>query len=239
MATSWRLARALDVYRAELAARWPNRDRRSDGGIGDAEHAARSSDHNPWLKSDGMGIVRAWDTDKDLTGPATDPQSASAATEANWLAEHLRSLGKAGDPRLVGGGYVIWNRRIAGEVGDWAWRPYDGQNSHEHHVHLSVSRNASGFDSTIPWGIWPPVPSPLEDDVLKDQTVINPISKQPETLDVTIAYLEQRVVDSLLEKLPAAIWNYMIVNPVAGAKETASTALSYLESRITGRPVKK
>jgi hypothetical protein len=151
--TSWRVADALLTLRAEVNARWPNRDKRSDGTIGNAEHAARSSDHNPWLKSSGVGVVRALDVDKDLDGPATDARPAGEATAATWLAEHLRGLGKAGDPRLVGGGYVIWNRRIASEVGAWAWRPYSGANPHTHHVHVSVSRNSPAFDSASSWGV--------------------------------------------------------------------------------------
>jgi len=44
-----------------------------------------------------------------------------------------------------------------------------------------------------------------DDDVLKDQTITNPVSGQPETLDVTIAYLEERVVESLKAQLPALV----------------------------------
>jgi hypothetical protein len=33
--------------RDQIDRRWPNRDKRSDGWIGDSDHAARKSDHNP------------------------------------------------------------------------------------------------------------------------------------------------------------------------------------------------
>jgi hypothetical protein len=33
------------------------------------------------------------------------------------------------------------------------WRPYDGSNPHEKHMHVSVSLDPAGFDSTVPWGI--------------------------------------------------------------------------------------
>lgn len=150
---SWRLAASLAQYRAEVNARWPKRDKRSDGTIGDAEHATRNSDHNPWLKSRGVGVVRAVDIDKDLLGPGTDTLPAERAPEAEWLAEHVRKLGKARDPRLVGGGYVIWRGRIASEANGFEWTKYKGENPHRHHLHVSVSRNPAGFDSSAPWGI--------------------------------------------------------------------------------------
>jgi hypothetical protein len=161
---AWRVARSLLTLRSEIEARWPNRDRRSDGFIGNAEHATRSSDHNPWVKLAGVGVVRAFDVDKDLTGKGTDALPPERAVEATWLAEHVRALGKAGDPRLVGGGYVIWNRRIASEVAGWSWRPYSGVNAHAHHLHVSVTRNSPAFDSASSWGVL------QEDTLTADET---------------------------------------------------------------------
>lgn len=136
----WRTANAIDQLRSEINLRWPDRSKKSDGTIGDAAHASRDSDHNPWVKVDGVGVVRAI----DITAEGID---------ADAYAEHLRALGKAGDPRLVGGGYVIWNKRIASERQGWAWRRYTGANGHTRHVHLSLSRNRGGFDSRASWGI--------------------------------------------------------------------------------------
>ena len=151
---AWRTAHALDVLRNEVNTRWPYRSKISDGTIGDAAHAARTSDHNPWLVVNGVGVVRAF----DCTANGIDPDA---------YAEHLRALGKAGDPRLTGGGYVIWNKRIASERQGWAWRKYTGANGHTHHIHLSLSRNQAGFDSRASWGITelgrpkpPPPPAP-------------------------------------------------------------------------------
>lgn len=137
---TWRLARSLSVLRDEINTAYPNRDRTSDGTIGDPAHAGRRSDHNP----DANGVVRAMDIDADL-----GPSGAAAA-----LAEHLRSLGAAGDARLTDWGYVIFNARIAGgnpERGPnrWNWRPYTGPNAHRHHLHLSVGRR--GYDLDLPW----------------------------------------------------------------------------------------
>ncbi|WP_376777824.1 peptidoglycan-binding domain-containing protein [Kibdelosporangium persicum] len=60
-------------------------------------------------------------------------------------------MGAAGDARLVGGGYVIYNRRIT--RADWrGWSTYTGSNPHTSHVHVSFSRNRSGFDDSRGWG---------------------------------------------------------------------------------------
>ena len=150
---AWRTAHALDTLRAEINLRWPGRSKVSDGTIGDAAHASRTSDHNPWVQVNGVGVVRAF----DCTANGIDPDA---------YAEHLRSLGKAGDPRLVPGGYVIWNKRIASERQGWAWRRYTGSNGHTHHIHLSLTTKPSGFDSRASWGISgvgrpkPPPPAP-------------------------------------------------------------------------------
>lgn len=149
---AWRNCGASLALVAEVNARWPNRDKASDGTIGDAAHATRTSDHNPFIIVDNIGVVRARDIDKD-------------GIDAPWLAEYLRTLGAAGDRRLTGGGYVIFNRRIT--MPNWSgWRVYAGTNPHDHHVHVSFSLNRAGFDSTAGWGIsGAPTPTAVEDDL--------------------------------------------------------------------------
>ena len=133
---SWRLADALGDLREEINARWPGRDKSSDGSIGDTSHSARKSDHNP----NSAGVVRAIDVDVD-------------GIPAAWLADHVRKRGKKGDRRLTPGGYVIFNHRIASDVGDWGWRAYTGSNPHTGHVHISVATAASGYDANGDWGV--------------------------------------------------------------------------------------
>lgn len=142
----WRNCRASIVLADEINRRWPARDRASDGTVGDAAHATRASDHNPHVVVAGVGVVRARDIDKD-------------GIDAPWLAEYLRQLGAAGDRRLAGGGYLIFNRRIT-RADFTGWRAYTGSNPHTSHLHVSFSRNPLGFDSPEPWGIWPPPPPP-------------------------------------------------------------------------------
>ncbi len=143
---AWRVADSLEVLLAEVDHRWPDRDRSSDGSIGDASHQARPSSHNPTVIDDnGIGVVRA----RDFTNKGIDVE---------WFVDHIRALGKAGDPRLAGG-YVISKRRIASERKNWEWRPYTGPNPHDKHTHLSTSDDQANFDRIEPWGVFPLAPA--------------------------------------------------------------------------------
>lgn len=160
--STWHLAGSLVALRDAVNAHWPHRDRTSDGTIGDAAHqkVGSASDHNPWLNN----TVRAMDIDKD-------------GIDAAWLAEQLRLTGMHGDPRLVGGGYVIYNHQITAP--DFShWTPYDGSDPHTSHIHVSVTRNPSGYEYGGPWAFMaiapaaPQVPQPIpvpapapEDDI--------------------------------------------------------------------------
>lgn len=140
MARPWRNCNASLTLLSAVNSLWPHRDKASDGTIGDAEHATRDSDHNPWVvDANGIGVVRARDTDVD-------------GIDAAWLAERLRLLGAAGDRRLIGGGYVIFNRRIT-KPDFSGWLAYHGINPHTSHIHTSFSRDAAGYDSSAPWNL--------------------------------------------------------------------------------------
>ena len=146
----WRLARALERVRSEADACNPRRDRGSDGTIGDAAHASRQSDHNPWVVVGATGVVRAIDLDVnglDLPGAFERLRAAARAVRM---------------PQVTGGGYAIFNRRITAP--DWSgWRSYTGSNPHTSHGHISLSRTAAGFDSAAPWGIFGGKPPPPPD----------------------------------------------------------------------------
>ncbi|HEV2763746.1 MAG TPA: hypothetical protein VGV38_12265 [Pyrinomonadaceae bacterium] len=134
----WRVAKALLTLREQVNARHPGRSKVSDGTIGDAAHASRSSDHNPWVRDGGNGVV----TGMDITH---DP---AHGCDCNVLAEAIRT---GGDARVK---YVIWNRQIANPaIQGGAWRPYGGKNPHNHHVHISVKPEKANYDSTAPWAI--------------------------------------------------------------------------------------
>ncbi len=160
---AWRNCTTSIVLIGQVNARWPGRDKASDGTIGDAAHATRNSDHNPWVIVDGLGVVRARDIDKD-------------GVDIGWMFEELRKLGAQGDPRLAGGGYLIWNRRIT--TPDFTkWVPYNGSNPHDKHGHVSFSRNRAGFDSPGAYGFFgqpvgvapPPAPPAAVGGVVGDR----------------------------------------------------------------------
>lgn len=121
-------APCLLVLRSQVDQRWPNRNRASDGIMGDPAHQARKSDHNL-----GNAI--------DLT------HSPEHGFDAGWLAEVLaRQMRSAPAGRVS---YIIWNRRIASAKTGWQFKPYRGPNPHTSHVHLSIRADAR--DVTRPW----------------------------------------------------------------------------------------
>jgi hypothetical protein len=118
-------APALLQLKAQIDAAYPGRDRRADGIMGDAAHQARVSDHNQ-----GNALDVTFD--------------AAAGPDLDALAEALM-----GDFRTH---YVIWRRRIRNvEIEGGAWRPYNGADAHDHHLHLSIY--AERREDTSPWAI--------------------------------------------------------------------------------------
>ena len=124
----WRLAPAADTLRNQVNTRYPKRDRRSDGTIGDQAHKRRVSDHNP----DKQGFVMALDLDED---------NWPAHVFADQLIAYMRT---SNDTRIKN---VVYENRVAsGTYADvkgqppryWQWRPAKGM-GHEHHIHISFT----------------------------------------------------------------------------------------------------
>lgn len=132
---AWRLAKSLTKLRDQANELAPRRSKSADGTIGDAAHAKRTSDHNPWVRDGKQGVVTAIDLTHDPKG----------GFDAHAVAEHLRGQK---DARIK---YIISNRRIASTTGNWAWRKYGGSNPHVSHMHVSVSANKTHYDSMKPW----------------------------------------------------------------------------------------
>jgi len=58
--TQWRVAKCLLRLRDQINAKFPGRDKESDGTIGDQAHCPGSSDHCPNINDGGVGVVTAW-----------------------------------------------------------------------------------------------------------------------------------------------------------------------------------
>lgn len=123
------MADCLKNLFAEIDAVWPNRDRRTDGWIGDAAHQARESDHNP----DSRGIVHAIDIDRD----GIDPK---------YVVEQCISENRPTQ-------YVIYNRTIWSRTKDFKPRAYTGDNPHTDHIHVSIQYGTHWESADWHWGI--------------------------------------------------------------------------------------
>jgi hypothetical protein len=130
------LAPSLVRARVTIDARWPERDRTSDGWIGDAAHQARASDHNP----NARGRVDAIDVDKD--GIHMPTLIAACLVHP---ATH----------------YVIHDRRIYERYYGFRPRIYEGDNPHTGHLHVSIMQSVTAENDPTPWSllmgrpIWP------------------------------------------------------------------------------------
>ena len=119
-----KLCKAAIQLREQFDDNFSDRDRTSDGWIGDSRHSARKSDHNP----DGEGWVRAIDIDRDLSGKAKPDIMP-------YVADQLRILAKS-DKRIA---YLIFDGKIASGKNYYRWKNYLGSNPHRHHLHISFT----------------------------------------------------------------------------------------------------
>jgi hypothetical protein len=125
------LTTALAALRRDLNARFPNRDKTTDGWIGDAAHRAGTSGHNPddtsgsraeYSDADTKQEVRALDVDEDLREPGTTMRDVI-----------LGIIATPGDRRRMR--YMIYQDKIWSRNTDWEPRPYSGD--YHHHGHFS------------------------------------------------------------------------------------------------------
>lgn len=119
-------AAVLKRLKAAIDARWPNRDRRTDGWIGDADHQTRTSDHNPDSRT---GVVRARDIDKDGIHIPTVLASLMAHPSTN---------------------YVIHNGKIYRFADQFYPRAFTG-NKHAGWVHVSIKRDKLAETNVATW----------------------------------------------------------------------------------------
>jgi hypothetical protein len=107
------LVATLRHLRSEVNERWPDRDKRSDGWLGDEAHSQRSSDHNP----DSHGAVRALDI--DVTG----------------IQPCLLVVAMTHHPATH---YVIYHGVLYSRRREFAGIAYTGADPHLSHIHVST-----------------------------------------------------------------------------------------------------
>lgn len=131
-----RLCHALETLLNQINAKFPTRNKASDGWIGDAAHASRGgadvSQHNP----NEADVVCAIDITEDL----------AVGLNCNVLMEELDA---SNDKRIF---YIIHDRQI--DNSDDSRTPYNGANPHTKHLHLSTwPHKPELYDDARPWAL--------------------------------------------------------------------------------------
>jgi hypothetical protein len=122
------LCKAGQQMRLQFDDQFCDRDRASDGWVGDKKHQSRpTSDHNP----DETGMVRAIDVDRDVSGSAKPDLMPD-------IADQIRLYAKADKSKRIA--YIIFNHKIASPRMGWRWRKYSGINPHTKHLHISFTK---------------------------------------------------------------------------------------------------
>lgn len=144
---SWILVPSLVTLRSEFNAINPDRDKASDGSVGDAAHADSESDHNPdetghvpIRDADGKNEVHAIDVDVNLRVPGLDMEDC-----VQFILGRCRS---GAERRLR---YIIYRRRIWSASNGWRQKAYTGSNAHDQHAHFSASYETVHEASTASW----------------------------------------------------------------------------------------
>jgi hypothetical protein len=149
---SWTVVPNLVELKEQLDERFPKRDKRSDGTIGNQSHAAGSSSHNPdktgkpeHRDGDSKNEVRARDVDKDL-------KDAETGTTMEHVVQMWVKRLRNGEMWWVR--YLIYNKRIWHRSDGFKTRVYKGQNSHTEHCHVNSEFNQKSDDvKNTNWGL--------------------------------------------------------------------------------------
>ena len=189
---TWRVAESLVQLRKQIDVASPKRDKSSDGTIGDTHHASRSSDHNPWVKHNGMGIVTALDI-------THDPHHG---VDCNLIAARLI---RSGDTRLK---YIIFARQIWNPDKSAGWRKYTGANPHTKHMHVSVKASPDEFDSVRVWEI-----GELKPDLSQAKIVAKPLLKQDST-GPDVVMMKDKLISSITQMLRNEGDNYGVATKI-------------------------
>jgi hypothetical protein len=239
MAT-WLLVRPLVELTDQLNARFPKRDKKSDGTIGDQAHASGSSSHNPdktgkpeWRDGDSKNEVRAKDIDKDLKDTETNTTMEHVVQE--WV--RLCRNGKLWWVR-----YIIYNGRIWHQKDGYKTRVYTGKNKHKEHAHVTngFSQKADDLKGTD-WGLKtfrlkPKPAAPYKPKVLQINGGLNTETIklwQYVTKQTVNGKLTPTFVKSVQTKMRATVDHRIVIDGDLGPK-TIAALQRYLKSPVDG-----
>jgi hypothetical protein len=143
----WVVVPALDELRNQLNEAFPNRDKASDGSIGDYAHSIENSDHNP--DDTGQGNA-GWDSDpdtkqevraRDFDNNLNDPD-----VSAEEVVQHLLKYCRNGTFWWIR--YIIYNKRWWHKDSNFVQKPYTGASPHTEHFHVSNDHTQSADQVT-------------------------------------------------------------------------------------------
>jgi GH25 family lysozyme M1 (1,4-beta-N-acetylmuramidase) len=133
---AWVLTKNLQAFLDQMNYYFPNRDKSSDGTIGDYAHSQEHSGHNP---DDTSQHNAEWDSDSDTKSEvrAIDIDSNTNDPDVSMedILQHLLALAKSDNNFPIR--YMIYNRRIYRNSNNWAKETYTGASAHTEHIHLS------------------------------------------------------------------------------------------------------
>lgn len=160
-----KLCAAGVTLRDQVNKKWPNRDKASDGWIGDAAHQAnagwgtngKGSYHNP----DPNGIVHAIDIDENFG--AGWKKGTTAKEFADQLATYCREGKDKG--RIA---HIVYEDQVASATAN-NWHFRGSGYGHFHHIHISFTNKADNDGSLFKLPIFgfeedkpnPPKPAPV------------------------------------------------------------------------------
>jgi hypothetical protein len=220
--SDWTLTLGLQNLRSQVNAVFPDRDKLSDGSIGDTLHRLHTSGHNPDDTSgskpawdgdpDSTPEVRSWDMDSDLRAPGADAQD---------VVDHIRRL--PGVSSVLR--YMIYNHWEYHSRNGFAPTPYSGPSPHEEHIHFEgawtqASDNNISFNYRLE-----EIPVAL---TAADKTWIS--KEIADRVAAAVPRYTVAITGSVTEELPEAIFNFFRQQQKSPYSDTAR---NLLEARIT------
>lgn len=159
---AWILVASLVAMRNEFNRVFPDRDKSSDGSVGDLAHQQGTSGHNPdeeghseTTDADDINEVRAIDIDADLRMPGVSMED---------VIQYLVQQCRAGKITFIR--YIIFNKRIWSKSSSWITRAYSGANPHDKHAHVSCEPDTASENTTKSLGL----ATLVEEDMPLDNT---------------------------------------------------------------------